>query len=197
MIEKSNFIKLLQSGADPKRICREHLFSSAVWLLEQSASGPPRKTYDDVKLFFGQQLDIANNDVGIVGSAKLGFSLAPNANFRNFDGETSDIDIILVSPTLFRSFWNELFRLFYSADTYVNASNFRSVFLRYVALREDFRPPSEPILEWQRKVGGLKKDFFASFGIGNKVEYRIYESWQAVEAYHIDGIMKLQKEVRT
>jgi len=160
MISKADFKKLLSTSDDAQRICREHLFSSVVWLLEQKTPGKSPQVYDQIKLFFADRLQISNSDVSIVGSAKLGFSLSPGENFRDFDTEKSDIDVVLVSSKLFHVFWDELLRMFYSSETYVYETHFRSVFQKYVTLHDTFMPPSTPIREWQQKVGNLKKRFF-------------------------------------
>lgn len=49
----------------------------------------------------------ANRDVFLVGSAKLGFSIAPHKRFRPFNDE-SDLDLAIVSPELFKRVWHEV-----------------------------------------------------------------------------------------
>jgi hypothetical protein len=51
---------------------------------------------------------VRREDVIVVGSAKLGFSIAPGKRFRTF-GDSSDIDVAIVSPTLYEQVWHELF----------------------------------------------------------------------------------------
>jgi hypothetical protein len=47
-------------------------------------------------------------DVAIVGSAKLGFSIKSNKRYQAF-GESSDIDIAIVSTDLFNQIWKEAY----------------------------------------------------------------------------------------
>jgi len=192
MINKAAFIQLLKTKTDADQICRDHLFSSSVWLFDQQAPGKSASVNDRVKAFFAHRLSLSNANVSIVGSAKLGFSLNPSKKFRDFDKEKSDIDVVIVASELFHEFWRELFRLFYTRGVRVEEEHFRTVFLRYVNLDDSVRLPSTIIEDWQRKVGAVKRDFYAIFQISNPIKYRIYESWSAVDAYHRDGIEKLR-----
>ena len=54
------------------------------------------------------KFNISPNQVIIVGSTKLGFSIAPEKLFRAFC-DTSDIDVAIVSPELYVKVWYELF----------------------------------------------------------------------------------------
>ena len=56
-----------------------------------------------------RNLDIHPQDVAIVGSAKLGFSLSPKRLGEPF-GEASDIDLLIVSEDLFEKIWLELIK---------------------------------------------------------------------------------------
>lgn len=46
-------------------------------------------------------------DIHVVGSAKLGFSIAPKKRFRPF-GDESDIDLAIVSRELYVKMWHEV-----------------------------------------------------------------------------------------
>ncbi|MFF6785507.1 hypothetical protein [Streptomyces sp. NPDC012510] len=47
-----------------------------------------------------------HQDIFVVGSAKLGFSISPKKRYRLF-GDTSDIDIAIVSHDLYERVWHE------------------------------------------------------------------------------------------
>jgi len=51
---------------------------------------------------------ISSENVVIVGSAKLGFSIAPGKRYRKF-GESSDIDVAIVNANLFDAVWREAY----------------------------------------------------------------------------------------
>ena len=63
--------------------------------------------YYDLKAAVADQFEIHPNEIIVVGSAKLGFSIAPTKRYRPF-GETSDIDVAIVSPLLFDDVWHEV-----------------------------------------------------------------------------------------
>jgi len=195
MINKSAFISVLKSNVEAKEICDKYVFSSVVWLFERDQPGQSSAVYQRVRTFFSKKLDLRYDDISIVGSAKLGFSLNPHHALRNFNSTRSDIDLVLVSGTLFHSFWNELFRLFYTNGVFVDSAYFKPVFLKYITPDEDESFPSAIISDWQRKISDLRKDFFANFKIGNEIKYRVYESWDAVNSYHIDGIERLRGKI--
>lgn len=60
------------------------------------------KDYDEFKLYMSKKLEIHVNNIAIVGSAKMGFSLSPDKNYRTFNDE-SDIDLVLVSDRIYKS----------------------------------------------------------------------------------------------
>ena len=65
--------------------------------------------------YFNLRSEVANcfelhpNQVLVVGSAKLGFSIVPDKPYRPFCDE-SDIDVALVSSTLFDKIWEDVYR---------------------------------------------------------------------------------------
>ncbi|MCM2447795.1 MULTISPECIES: hypothetical protein [unclassified Rahnella] len=80
------------------------------------------------------------DNVVIVGSCKLGFSIKPNKRFVPF-GEESDIDVAIVSPFLFEKIWKSAIEYKYSGADWPSKNNF----FRYLAagwIRPDKFPPS-------------------------------------------------------
>lgn len=59
------------------------------------------------------KLEVGFDNVIIVGSCKLGFSIKPSKRFIPF-GEESDIDVAIVSPVLFESVWKTAMEYKYS-----------------------------------------------------------------------------------
>ena len=55
-----------------------------------------------------QKFGLNPQDVIMVGSAKLGFSISPLQRWQPFHGE-SDIDVAIISPDIFDRFWKELY----------------------------------------------------------------------------------------
>lgn len=178
---------------DPRAVYHEHVMGHRLWLFEKHMKlSNAAQRYDHLKGYVCERLELNFNNVGIIGSAKTGFSFNPKNDFSLFSDE-SDLDFALVSPRHFHQFW----------DAYLDVARTRhlpdydwiakSVFRRFVTISEA-KPLDHPHFEaWQKLVGPFKKDIETSFGIVNAIQYRIYDSWEAVEAYHVDGIRKLRK----
>jgi hypothetical protein len=187
-----DFKTLMKTDTDSRSICQTVLFSSDMWLVDHKNMGNSAKVYDQMKLFFARKLAMSNSNVAIVGSAKTGFSMNPKKLFRPFNDEDSDIDVILVWPAKYSEFWSELLHLFYGKSTYIDSNVHQDVFRKFVTLRRRDTWPSKIFQDWHQKMDGLKRDFFTEFSVGNPIKYRVYESWDAVEAYHENGISKLR-----
>ena len=99
--------------------------------------------------------------------------------------------MVIVAPSLFEKFWNELFRLFYT-QSYVKDDFQRDVFLKYVAIERDTSFPSEFLRTWHVQMDNLKRDFFSRFQIPMAIKYRVYQNWEAVESYDARGLSKIR-----
>jgi hypothetical protein len=165
---------------------------SDMWLVSHKKMGNSAQVYDRMTQFFASKLKMAKRNVAFVGSAKTGFSLHPDKNFRAFDDERSDIDVILVWPAKFGEFWTELLRMFYADRAQMAGDHRREIFRKFVTLRRDDQLPSAIFKDWHQSMDVLKRDFFTEFTVSNPIKYRIYESWDAAEAYHESGIEHLR-----
>jgi len=154
----------------------------------------PASRYDELKKYVADRLALSFNNVAIIGSAKTGYSFNPTNNFSLFSSK-SDIDLVLVSSGHFNRFWNA----YLESNRKKSLLNFRSVassvFQKFVTLSENPLPHHPEFVAWQKLVGPFKKDFQTAFGISNDINYRIYDSWEVVEAYHTDGIEVLKKQI--
>lgn len=95
----------LKSDLSSIQIVRKHIISGDCVILS------PDK-YFDLRSEVAEHFGLHPNEVFVVGSAKLGFSVAPNNRYREFCDE-SDIDIAMVSSMLFEQFWQEVFNYRY------------------------------------------------------------------------------------
>lgn len=59
---------------------------------------------DDIAQRFGT----TKENIHVVGSAKLGFTIKPGDRFRSF-GNSSDIDVVIINEALFQAIWTEAF----------------------------------------------------------------------------------------
>ena len=75
-----------------------------LWLTEglPSAFRSSPAAYEDLRGWLGSRLSIHPKEVTLVGSARLGYSLAPSPQFGTPFGENSDLDLSIVSGDLFQ-----------------------------------------------------------------------------------------------
>jgi hypothetical protein len=92
-------------------------------------------------------------NIFIVGSAKLGFSIAPGKRWREF-GEASDVDVAIVSDVLYTRIWHEISSLL-TRDPFIRWPR-KAKYAEYQLhgwMRPDLLPPSEALPradEWFR-----------------------------------------------
>ena len=169
----------------------EYFISGEVWIFKNLFGEHWFEQYDKFKKYIAQKLGVHYNNIGIAGSAKLGFSLNPTKNFKTFN-DRSDIDIIIVSQKLFIEFWEQYLRDSYNPTTRINNMHHVSfcVFRKYMTL-DSFRN-NEYYNDWLRKTGGFEKDIQLHFQIENEIHYRIFESWDSVKMYYMSSINELK-----
>jgi len=88
-----------------------------------------------------EHFEVEFNDIIMVGSGKLGFSIKPSRRFQAF-GDDSDIDIAVVSPKLFEKVWNEAYLFRKGGADWPRSSSF----FRYLSegwIRPDKLPRNE------------------------------------------------------
>lgn len=176
---------------DIREVYQRYLLGHDVWLFrEHLKSKNHAQTYDDFKLYMSKELGLHVNNIAIVGSAKLGFSLSPDKDYSSFNDE-SDIDLVVVSQSLFNQSWQAFLSLHLRSYLPVYGPIAKNIFKGFVSLKEiDTR--NDFFNEWSRKVEPLKKDLQTIFNIPHEINYRIYDSWESVENYHLLGLRVLK-----
>lgn len=142
-----------------------------------------------------EKYEIHPNEVLVVGSAKLGFSIAPNKRYRPFCDE-SDIDVVIVSDTLFSRIWRAVHDYELHGGYWERGREFKD-YLFQGWIRPDKLPPSHSF-----EFGNDWWEFFnalSSSGKYSSVKIRgaLYKDWYFLEAYQMravsscaDGIAK-------
>ncbi|MGN0499357.1 MAG: hypothetical protein ACI4F6_09915 [Acutalibacteraceae bacterium] len=185
------FIKSIIASKSADEIYNDFFISGDIWIFKRLYGDKWFEKYDEFKKYVAKKLCVHYNNIGIAGSAKLGFSLNPTKNYKIFDDD-SDIDIIVVSQKLFNEFWEQYLYDSYNPTARVNNINkvSFSIFRKYLTL-DCFRN-NEYYNEWQRLTGGFEKDIQVLFQINNEIHYRIFESWDSVKMYYVSSINKLK-----
>lgn len=170
-----------------EKVYNKYLVGGDIWYFKNRYGEKWYDVYDAFRLFISDKLGVHYNDVALTGSAKLGFSINPKKNFKDFD-EKSDIDIIIISQRYFYLFWEA-----YVRDSYaeIKMPNFEDVyfgiFKKYIIF-DGFTLSNETYAEWVKKTQGFEKDIQLNFGIEHEVHYRIFESWDSAKDYYMSSI---------
>lgn len=125
--------------------------------------------------------NVNTNEVLVVGSAKLGFSIAPQKRYRHF-GDTSDVDVAIISPALFDQFWEAAFKYENSRAYWPTRGDFVKYHFRGW-IRPDKLPPSATFHlagEWWERFRVMTQE---KLGGGLPIKAGLYRSWSFLEAY--------------
>jgi len=173
----------------------QYLTDSDVWYFRSKMSDNTHYgRYDAFKQYMASKLQIHTGNIAIVGSAKLGFSLAPKKAYRPFNNEESDIDLVIVSDSIFQKSWDAFLELNKRSPLRDYRQVASEIFRRFVTLKAP--DTTSPFFdEWTRKVDPCKRDLQLSFDMPNEINYRIYQSWDAVQEYHKIGLNQLKKSL--
>lgn len=183
------FKKALQDGSIPDEvIVRRYLTHDAA----------PFYFKDDEDKYFSLKMKIADHfkvypdNLKLVGSAKLGFSLKPKRLWQGMNDD-SDIDMVLISDKLFDEFWNEIYNFNLNLKVRTRLADKQYFeFLDYFFrgwLRPDLFPFNNPCKDrWF--------DFFTSISYGDfgsrKVTGAVYRDMHFFENYHLENIRRLR-----
>lgn len=129
----------------------------------------------------GLKFNVHPNEVIVVGSAKLGFSIAPHKRYLPF-GDKSDIDVAIVSSILFDNFWKSVYLLWKEKVLWETETDFKK-YLFQGWIRPDKLPNTKSLAitaEWW--------DFFrilttsGDFG-PYKIRGAIYKDYDFLQGY--------------
>ncbi len=150
---------------------------------------------ESLKEILNKQIGVAFHNVLMVGSGKIGCSLAPKKNWKKFDEENdSDIDIALISSKLFECMWEKI-RIEYNQNYISRYTTIASSVFRGFINENNFRGVDAVRPFWNKQIDEANKEIQNKLSVYHTINYRIYRSWEDLEAYHINGLRKLKQEV--
>ena len=124
----------------PIQIVRKHIISGECIILSSNQ-------YFDLRSEIADHFELHPNEVLVVGSAKLGFSVVPKKRYRSF-GDKSDIDVALVSSKLFDKVWEDVFSYRYEKRNWNEYEDFADYLFRGW-IRPDLLPRSSEFPFWE------------------------------------------------
>lgn len=133
-----------------------------------------------------EKFQVHTNEVLVVGSSKLGFSIAPQKRYRHFS-DTSDIDLVVVSEALFNSAWKRVHQYWLDGGYWENAGDFKKYLFRGW-IRPDKLPDEARFdfsLEWWEFFNALTSSGRYS---AYKIAGALYKDWYFLETYQLKGV---------
>lgn len=171
---------------DVPLIVQKHITYGDCFVLDQNL-------YFQLKHEVSRKFNLHPSQVQMVGSGKLGFSIVWKKRYRSF-GDTSDIDLAIICPSLFDQIWREAYNYQKSGSYWPQLVDFQ----RYLFngwIRPDKFPPEKSFdfckIWW---------DFFNEItSVGNFGPYHIkaglYKSWFYLESYQSNCVKDCKTEV--
>lgn len=148
--------------------------------------------YFALKQDVGKQFSVHPNQIVVVGSAKLGFSIAPKKRYRPF-GETSDIDVAFCSSELFDQIWRDLYDYWRQSGPWVQLDDFRKyLFLGW--MRPDKLPPESSFprtRDWWEFFRGLTSS--GRYG-RYSITGALHKDWHFLETYQSRCVDECQRQ---
>jgi hypothetical protein len=167
---------------------------------------PDPAAWDSFRSVIANNLTCATEDIQIVGSARLGISLKPHKNLRQFS-DKSDIDIAIVNADLFDEFWVGLLRAAYPRPPNPpmggalarRRAELYTGWLTPTKIRLDvkvFGSKALPILNLRtRWFNTMKEAARLPPRRHEDVQARLYRTWNHAEMYHLNSLAALRRSL--
>lgn len=194
MAEQVDLAAAKRAAADlqPGDFVQEYLLGRYPFIF--SSSGDSFATF---RYEIARALQVHASDLGLVGSAQLGFSLNPDHLLRDFRGE-SDLDVVVVSSVLFDIAWQDL--LAHSSSVSGLEEDERRLFRKtqenffHGYLRPDRIPTKAQLSkDWFPKLAG---PFRSPIAKRHPVKAWLFKSWWHVEAFYKEGLSRIQPTLK-
>ncbi|MDP2898210.1 MAG: hypothetical protein Q8Q12_16870 [bacterium] len=158
------------------------------------------------------RLSVADENVVVIGSGKIGFSLNPHTYGRRFS-EFSDIDVVVVDGRLFDKVWLAMLEWnyprsgprrarLYGADLKWATDRKEELYwgwfvpdrIRYtgLSLPDVLRPLRDMSTAWFNAFQSVSR--YQEFA-GRNVSGRLYRTWEHALLYHIDGLRQIVRDI--
>jgi hypothetical protein len=185
-------------------ITQQHIFGGTPYVFRHDP-----EYYDLLIGHVRQGINVLKENIIVVGSAKTGFSLNPD-NFPREFSETSDIDVVVVSPELFDRVWLILLawhyprRLVNLGAVEGNWARLRrkDIYwgwfvpdqIRYegISFPEALKPLRDFSVTWFDTFQSLS--LLPEFG-SRTVSGRLYRTWEHALRYHVEGLRMIRHRI--
>ncbi|SDX43257.1 hypothetical protein [Paenibacillus sp. PDC88] len=187
---------------DVRHFYMKYIVKSYNWYFSEVLNIPETELLqiiDEFKDIVSSNIGVSFNNVMMVGSGKVGYSLSPKKNFKSFQQNSesdnkSDIDIAVISQDLFKYFW-DLYRKAYSVK-YNRVYSFisREIYRGYINER-NLREIEACRKEWNNLCNNSNRLLRTKLYLKHDITYRIYRSWEDFEEYNLNSIESMKEKV--
>lgn len=170
------------------QIIRKHVIYGDCAVISQNQ-------YLSLRSEVAEKYGIHPNEVLVVGSAKLGFSIAPMKRYRHFT-DTSDIDVVIVSAKLFDQIWRDVHHFWAQGGYWERSTQFKT-YLFQGWIRPDKLPPARSFTlanDWWEFFNKLSAS--GKYSV-YKIAGALYRDWYFLEAYQLLGVSACADELKT
>ena len=191
------FKEKIDTGEENKlRVFADEIMSISVpWFFKHEFEEKASDFYDSFKTYMASKFEVAANNIFVVGSALLGFSLSPKKNYKLFD-DTSDIDIVIVDEDLFKKYWDILFKDYsisvLNGDKYNKIA--KDIFKRYIDTKDSYFTNKKEYIKLIKQTDNYAKDLQIKYHFPEKIGYRIYKSFSDYKINLIKNFFDLRYE---
>lgn len=193
MITKEKFIQELKNIA----CTNEELVERYIWFGTPVIFANCEQKYYNLKREISTQFPVkSKSNIIVVGSSKLGFSIAPRKRFRDIQDD-SDIDVAIIDEELFDSYWERLFEFNINIRSRSEREEeLYQKFLQYFFkgwLRPDLFPFNfKGKREWFDFFNGISYKEYDK----RKVTAAIYKNEYFFKKYHEENVKALREELK-
>ncbi|WP_299602595.1 hypothetical protein [uncultured Tateyamaria sp.] len=183
-------------AADVNQVAQHILSRNENWYFDQCGEIGGETTYELFRDVVAEHVGVQREQVALVGSTIYGFSMSPKGEktFSAFHDE-SDLDLVIVSETLFRSVWNELVEAYHRGYRWVMTRHADEIFRKFALLVNDGNYKTNVLRKRVKLLDGISKQVYLRTGSSRPLKYRIYESQEAAVAYHASGLAKIKRKL--
>ena len=162
---------------DPTELIRKHITTGSPVFLDDNQ-------YFELRNAIAMAFQLHPNEVIVVGSCRIGFSIAPSKRYR-VARSNSDLDIAIISHSRFDSYWDGVFAYANKDAAWKHTKEYsqfvRMLFNGWIDPRGLPAVPSfEQAVEWTKFFDSLMRT--RQFGT-RRITARLYRTWSRLESY--------------
>jgi hypothetical protein len=189
---KDEFADLLNSR-NHQKIVDELLVAGIPFAFQESPAD-----YDTLRGTLSTALHLISDNITVIGSGRIGFSLSPEKYGVPFSSQ-SDLDVVVVSPELFDRAWLDLltlgrkyFGLQKTVQTWIDTHKENNIFWGFI-LPDRLPGVVSLSLSWFRAFKGLGRSPSLA---GRDVNGRLYRTWDHVHVHQLHSLRKIHQGLR-